>query len=315
MNKLFIYSAIILLSFAAKAQDKNKVIITGSRFTYPLVNKWIEEFKKANPTVQFHLIPRGTPNVDSANFIINAHELSPEEIRSGYKVVNIARYTLLPVANAKNPLVPKFQKEGIEEKDLKTLFFKKYDPLSHLDEAKEKEKNKNKYQPTLYTREQKACAPTTFARNFGFEQADILGKPIAGDDNHLILAVQKDTNGITYNNLGFIYDRTTRKVQKKLEVIPLDLNGNGKLDSDEKFYDTLDQVIEAAEKNANPELATGYINISYPSDHKENYKNLSLFLTWVLNDGQKFNHEFGFLNLQEEILSKQKELLLYSLNK
>ena len=290
-----------------QAQEHKKIIITGSRFSYPLVNKWIDEFKKVHPEIQFHLIPRGTPNVDSANFIINAHELAAEEIRPNYKVVNISRYILLPVANEKNPLVPKFQKEGIEEDELKKLFFKKYDPLASLDEKKEK---KEKYKPTLYTREQKACAPTTFARTYGFEQADILGKPIAGDDNHLILAVKKDTNGITYNNLGFIYDRTTRKVQPGLFVIPVDLNGNGKLDAAENFYGTVDNVIEEVEKKPLSAIATGYVNISYPADHKDNFKDLSIFLSWILEEGQKYNHEFGFLNLEEEILSKQKQLLL-----
>ena len=296
-------------SLIGLSQSTEKVIITGSRFTYPLINKWIEEFKKTNPEVNFTVIPRGTPNVDSANLIINAHELAPAEIRPGFKVINISRYVLLPVANEKNPALAKYEKKGLDEKELKTLFFKKFDPIADL-EAPKKSKGKSEYQPTLYTREQKACAPTTFARSYGFEQEDILGKPIGGDDNHLISAIKKDTNGITFNNLGFIYDIKTRKVNTGLKVIPLDFNNNGKVDEEENIYENLDNLVSVVEGQRSPKVAVGNINLSYPNNVKESNKNLALFLEWVLNEGRQYQHEFGFLDLDKAELNKQKEILL-----
>ena len=309
-NKLFIYAfALVQLVVigSANAQTGEKIIITGSRFTYPLVNKWIEEYKKTNPDVPFHIIPRGTPNVDSANVIINAHELTPEEIRPGYTVINFGRYAIFPVANEKNPLVKTYLKEGIDKQELSKLFFKKYDPLATPE--KESKKEKSKYKPSLYTREQKACAPTTFARNYGFVQQDILGKPIGGDDHHLIAAIKKDTSGITYNNLGFIYDIKTRKLQNGLQIIPLDINSNNKLDEKENFYASLDDVISKLESNSYPEITVGYVNISFPAQANENNKNITAFLNWVLNEGQKYNHEYGFLSVQEEVLAKQKQIV------
>ena len=89
----------------AQKPENGKIIITGSRFAYPLVEKWIAEFKKEYPEVPFRIIARGGTNVDSANLIINAHKLRTEEIKAGNYVVNIGRYALLPVANARNPLV------------------------------------------------------------------------------------------------------------------------------------------------------------------------------------------------------------------
>jgi phosphate transport system substrate-binding protein len=299
-------------SFAQKAEN-GKVIITGSRFVYPLLDKWIAEFKKQYPEVPFQVIARGGPNVDSANLIINAHVLNPEEIRKGYKVVNISQYTLLPVVNAKSPGLKDWASNGIKEKQFKTLFFKKVDPFAPKKE--EKKADPNVFKPVLYTRLEKACAPTTFARNFGFEQADILGKQIGGDDKHLIAAVEKDTNGLTYNNLGMIYDLTTRKVKKDLAVLPFDLNGNGKLDVDENFYATLDEVIERLEKKKYSEITTAYVNISYPGEIDETNKNTVLFLNWILENGQQYNHDFGFLNFEKEKLVQQKELLSFSLNK
>lgn len=196
---LFVILQLISKSSFSQTAADGKVVITGTRFSYPLVEKWIAEFKKEYPNVPFRLITRGNLNVDSANLIINAHKLHPEEIKGGNYVVNIGRYALLPVTNAKNPLVAEWSKKGIKEKQLKKLFFKKYDPFA--DEEEVKEKHKNEYKPTLYTRAQKACAPISFARHFGFKQDDILGKPIGGDDKHLITAIENDTNVFTYSNL------------------------------------------------------------------------------------------------------------------
>ena len=306
----FILTILSLLFTSAFAQKSDKVIVTGSRFTYPLLEKWIAEFKKEYPNVQFHLIARGNLGTDSANLVINAHKLHPEEIKGGTYVVNVGRYALLPVANIKNPAFEEWNVKGIKEKELKKLFFHKYDPFA---EEQAKGKPKTKYQPTIYTRAQKACAPISFARNYGFEQEDIIGKVIGGDDHHLISAIEKDTNGLTYNNLGFIYDLKTRKVKSKLAVVPVDFNNNGKLDIDEKIYDNLDQLITAIETN--PKLAaTEYVNISYAGQVIETNPNVKLFLNWILTNGQKYNHELGFLDFEPNVLAKQKEILVTSVN-
>ena len=311
-RKLTVTIFFIAMAFSfAKAQkaENGKVIITGSRFVYPLLDQWIAEFGKEYPEVKFRLIPRGGPNVDSANLIINAHTLYESEIKPGYKVVNISRYAILPVANAKSQLAKEAQEKGIKEAQLKKLFFKKYDPFA----AKKVEKSNDKSaKPVLYTRAQKACAPTTFARNYGFEQDDIIGKPIGGDDKHLIVAIEKDTNGVTYNSLGLIYDLNTRQVKPGIAVLPIDLNNNGKLDDNEKFYNNLDEVIARLEQKTLSEIPVSFVNVSYPLNIDASNKNLSLFLSWILENGQKFNHEYGYLDFEKNTLADQKEILSQS---
>ncbi len=222
----FLLLSVIALH-SVKAQS-NKIIVTGSRFTYPLLEKWIAEYKKVNPSANIKVNPRGGPETDSANLIINAHELSATEVKAGFKTLNVNRYILLTVANSKSDFAKQYSVSGIKDKELKKLFFEKWDPFEET-EAKDKKKKEKAptHTTTLYTREQIACAPTTFARHYGFEQKDLIGKGIAGDDKHLILAVLKDTNGVTYNNLGMIYDLSTRKVKQGLTVIPEDLRQSG----------------------------------------------------------------------------------------
>jgi phosphate transport system substrate-binding protein len=298
----------IITITSSKAQQSDKVIITGSRFTYPLFEKWIAEYKKTNPAASIKINPRGGNDTDSANLIINAHELSEKEIKPGYKVVNINRYVLLTVANQKSDFSKQYTQTGIREKDVKKLFFEEWDPYEEETEKKKK-KAKKTTAAVLYTREITACAPTTFARHYGYKQKDIVGKGIAGDDKHLIYAVLKDTNGVTYNNLGLIYDLKTRKVKDGLTVIPQDLNGNGKLEEEEQFYSSLDNVIARVEDKDNSNIVIGNVNLSFPATIDSSNKELFNFISWILNEGVKYNHEFGFLDLEPAHLNKQVVIL------
>ncbi len=309
--KIKIASLALLSLFAvltARAQSSDKIIVTGSRFTYPLLEKWIAEYKKVNPSLNIKINPRGGPDTDSANLIINAHELSEKEIRPGFKVIDVNRYALVTVANSKSEFAKEYAATGIKDKEIKKIFFEKWDPFEEEEEKKKKSKAKQGNKTVLYTREQIACAPTTFARHYGFEQKDLVGKGIAGDDKHLISAVQKDSNGITYNNLGLVYDLKTRKVKSGLTIIPADLNNNGKLDEDENFYSTLDEVISKVEEKNYSEIVVGNVNFSFPQDVAAN-KELYNFISWILNDGAKYNHEYGFLDQDKTSLSKQLVIL------
>lgn len=306
---IFFWSLIVLTTYAATAQQ-SKIIVTGSRFTYPLVERWMAEYTKAHPEVAIKINPRGGVDADSANLIINAHELSQEEIRPGYRVVNIGRYILLPVASSKNSKVKTYLENGLDEKTTKKIFFDKYDPFADQElSKKEIEKNKALVAGlSLYTREQKACAPTTFARHYGFEQADLRGKRIGGDDKHLILAILKDTAGITYNNPGGIYDLKTRKVKDGLVILPVDQNNNGRLDADEKIYDNLETLTAALEQKRLNGIVYGNINLSFPQDLATN-RALTEFVLWILKDGQQYIHEYAFLNLESADLNKQITLI------
>ncbi len=298
----------ILAGSGATAQQ-SKIILSGSRFTYPLVERWISEYAKINPQTTIKINPRGGADADSANLIINAHELELDEVRPGYKVVNIGRYVLLPVTNVRNPRLQEYLVSGISEKSAKRIFFDKYEPFEDQPTKKVLEKDKALLNGlTIYTREQKACAPTTFARHYGFEQADIRGKRIGGDDKHLIQVVLKDTTGLTYNSPVLIYDLKSRKVKDGLAVLPIDLNGNGKLDEDEKIYDNLDNLIASLEQKQRSEIAYGNINLSFPQDPEEN-KELTAFVLWILKEGQQYIHEYSFLNLKEDVLNKQISIL------
>lgn len=283
-------SAFILSAadFAFKASNR-KVIVTGTRFTYPIIEKWILEFKKEHPEVPVQLAPLGTPAADSANLKIVSHDLSAKDLKEGETYLALAKYGLLPIANAKSPLVSYYKSKGLQEKDIENLFF-----TEHIGE---------KINYKVYTREQKSCAPISFAGNFGHDFSELSGTKIPGDDKALLNALRLDSLGISYNNLGYVYDIRTRKLAEGIQVLPVDLNHNGKIDADESFS-TLDEVIKHYESTNSKLLATEDVNVIY-SKKAEN-PSLVLFLNWILNEGQQYNHAVGFLNFNASELDKQK---------
>jgi phosphate transport system substrate-binding protein len=116
--------------------------------------------------------------------------------------------------------------------------------------------------------------------------------------------VKQDVTGVSFNNLGFVYNLKTRRVADGLAVIPIDLNTNGKIDTDEQIYKTVDDVIAFIEKTNHAAFVTERVNVLFNKDSKN--EAAGIFLHWVLSKGQKFNHDLGFLYLEPSVLEEQK---------
>lgn len=158
---------------------------------------------------------------------------------------------------------------------------------------------------TVYTRLQKAGAPTTFARYFSFEQKQINGKAIAGSDEHLLKAVLKDSIGVSYNNLNLIYDLKKRSVLSGLAILPVDADDNGRITKEEKFYDNLDEVLARLEKDELKNIPLEYFHLSLP---KHGYNTEALkFLLWVIQNSQNDLHAYGFLRPEQKRFANEKE--------
>jgi phosphate transport system substrate-binding protein len=151
--------------FAQETAD-NKVIITGVRFAYPLVEKWIKDYTAANPKSQIVIETRTITDPQKYDLLIEAYD-QDKEVKETREYLSIGRYALLPVANSKSAFAKEYLEKGLNEKTYKSVFF--HDIYA--------EKDKSITTPfTIYTRLQKAGAPLTFAKYFGYEQQNIKGK-------------------------------------------------------------------------------------------------------------------------------------------
>src|SRR4051812_36294398 len=119
---VFLIYFLVLFTSAAFAQSPSsgKVVITGVRFAYPLVEKWIKDYKTINPSVQVSIDPRGT--VDPANYdlLIEAYEPN-QDIKDSREFFYFGRYALLPVANSTSEFAKNYGNKGLTEKQIKEV--------------------------------------------------------------------------------------------------------------------------------------------------------------------------------------------------
>ncbi|WP_026993916.1 hypothetical protein [Flectobacillus major] len=287
--KKTILSAIAIASFFS-VQAQNKVVLSGTKFTYPLIETWITAYKKVNPEARIKLVDKNQEGAEQANVRIASYDIDKAELKENEVAIPVSRYALLPVANAKNPLAQKAQKRGIKQEDLKKVF------LEDPEDALEDKKTEASYQ--VYTRSARVCSSITFANYLGAKPDDIVGKGITGEDKHLLEAIRRDSLGVTYNNLGYLYDLQSRALQQGLVVLPIDINDNGRLDKDEQIYQDLDVLISYLDKN--PKIkAIPVEKVYFIANTTTENDELNRFVTWVQKEGQAFNQRLGFLNVGE----------------
>jgi ABC-type phosphate transport system substrate-binding protein len=306
MKKIFrIFFTILIIipfSFSSNAQE-SKVVITGVRFSYPLVNAWIDTYKASHPNANIQIESRTTTDPAKYDLLIEAYE--PDSLQKETRdFVYIGRYALLPVANANSAFAKDYGARGLTEDLIRQAYFT--NPYADKERGKKIEINY-----TVYTRLQKAGAPITLAKYFGFEQSNIKGKAIAGADEHLIKAVLKDSSAISYATLGLIYDLKTRTPISGLTILPVDLDDNGRVNDEERIYGNIDQVITRFEAGNLENVPVEYLHISISKKHS-NPEALK-FLQWILNNGQDNLNEFGFLKPEPKRFQKEKEKLLKQL--
>jgi phosphate transport system substrate-binding protein len=303
IKSIYILLAATLASTAASSQN-SKVVITGVRFSYPLVNAWIDAYKKINPSANIVIEPRTTTDPSQYDLLIEAYE--PDSLlKETRDFVDIGRYALLPVANAQSGFAKEFGNKGLTKELIKQIYFQD----AFADKKKERKINSGY---TVYTRLQKAGVPITLAKYFGFEQGNIKGKAIAGADEHLIKAVLKDSTAITYATLGLVFDLKTRNPLTGLTILPVDLDDNGKIQEDEKIFNSVENVLSKLETDDVKNVPIERIHLSI-AKKKSNVEALK-FLQWILNNGRDNLHEFGFLNPDEQRFKKEKEKLLKQLS-
>jgi phosphate transport system substrate-binding protein len=300
MKPSYLYQLLFALfisttAFGAENTANQTILISGTKFTYPLIEKWITEYSKINPNVSIKLALKANA-AESPDLNIIAHQPTPTELQPDQSIIYAGRYALLPVTNNNNPILPAATKKGLNKKELDKLFF---EVLSDDNEPAEK----SKFNATIYSRENKACTSTVLAGYFGHAASEIRGKKVVGDDIYLLSAIKRDTIGLAYNNLGYLYDVNSRKLKAGISLLPIDL----KKDAKPILSGNLDEVLNILETSKVETIPVEKIGFIYAQQNAR--KEVSEFLKWVLTEGQKFNHDKGFLNLSKDLLAEQTNLL------
>ena len=265
--------------------------VKAPRFARPLVEKWITEYAKTQPDVEFQ-ITKGNQNQDNIalNIVFDNQNTEREEF---CHVVYFGEFAVLPITASGSEAAKVLEGKHLNSKKLKQLYFLNDD----FDE--DVKKNKQFEKLVIYSGSNASSVATSFAHNFGEESSNFRGKRISGDDLFLNTALIKDPLGVSFNALPNIFDLKSRHIKDNLTIIGIDV----KKSLEDSFSDkaTLDELILALENGKVSEVAVEKIGVSFNiADDAVNQ-----FLSWVLAQGTKYNHEYGLLNLDNKLVQAQ----------
>jgi phosphate transport system substrate-binding protein len=319
MRKLLISLLLILLVVGCQKEPRKQlnkeelkgiITMSGAWALYPMAVKWAEEFQKIYPKVKIDISAGGAGKgmADCLAEVVDigmvSRDIYPEEIKKGAWWVSVTKDAVVPTVNEKNPILEEILKKGVKRETFINLWIsekiKTWGEINNSD---------NKGSIHIYTRSDACGAAKTWAKYLGKNQEDLIGIGVYGDPG-LAEAVRKDILGIGFNNINFAYDAKTKMPVKQIKIIPIDLNGNGKIDEDENFYNTRDDIVNAIATGIYPSPPAR--DLHFVSHGKPRKKIVLEFIMWVLTDGQKYIPESGYINLTEKKLQKEfKKLIIH----
>ncbi len=293
--------------FPLQAQPEDQISLSGAFALYPMAVKWAEEFKKVHPKVKIDISAGGAGKgiTDVLSNMVDigmvSRDLNPEEIKKGAFDIAVTKDAVVITANASNPVLKDLLSKGIKKSDANEIWI-----TGNIKTWGQILGNNSTLAIHTYTRSDASGAAEIWAKFFGKKQDDLLGIGVFGDPG-VANAVKNDPLGIGFNNVGYAYDSKTKKTNTGIIVVPLDLNHNGKIDPDEDFYKSLDQIIDAIASGRYPSPPAR--DLLFVTNGKPQKKIVVEFINWVLTDGQKYMRESGFINLSSDKIKNEIQKL------
>jgi len=298
--KLF-YTTIIIsalsLTINAQSQSAKEIHLQGSKFLNPLIEQWIAEYSRTHNDVKIVLNTTNDQPADATVQISEDANASGDEI-----VIYGGRYALLPVANKNNPLLPAINKEGVNKDLLKKIYFEK----DIFSEEVASKSDKKWAALSIYTRNAQAATSQVFASYFNDTPTRLRGKKINGDDLFLVSAVRKDTLGLSFNHLNYLFDLQSRSLKEGIAPLPIELGDSRKDRFTVNESVTIDNVLTALQNEPSDVIPVSRFAFRYKAG-SANQAQLEAFLKWVATDGQVYNNQFGLLTLDAQTIAQQSK--------
>ena len=259
---------------------------------YDLTMKWANEYSRLNPNQKINVSKASENNVSE---MIRSGELGIVSEEFFHKLNNsstwsmvVGRDVIVPVMSSKNPLLNEICLKGITTKELSQI-------ISNPE-------NRNwgdligsaqKIPVHFYTTNDQSAA--SVLRSLKNLHQSISNGIQSSSTAEMILAIQNDPNAIGFFNLTQISDQNNKNLLEGLRFVPIDKNGNGKIDYVENIYTSIESFSRGVWIGKYPKVLTSNI-YSVSSTNPNNISEVA-FLKWVLTDGQSFLNENGYSDL------------------
>lgn len=293
---------------AKKADGEAKISISGAWALYPMMQVWAEAYQKSHPGVQINVSGGGAGKgaADTLGGMVEIGMISREpkkdELDKGGVFFAVAKDAVVAVIAAGNPVAGVLKEKGLTQKAFNSLWISgkatTWGAVAGADSAAPVQ---------VYTRADACGAAEAWAKYIGgkdAKQENLKGTGVPNDPG-LLEAVKKDVNGIGYNNYSYVFDNKTGEMAPGIMVVPIDVNGNGRVDPEE-VIDTREKLRTAIRAGIYPHPPARPLYLMTKGEPKSAVKT---FILWVLKDGQDLVDGAGYLKLPDEQIKQQFEAL------
>jgi len=315
MNKLWsaVAAGLILLgTFAVggpvQSPLKGTISVSGAWALYPMVLKWAEEFKRIHPRIRIDVqaggAGKGMADVLSgmADLGMVSREINQEELKRGAFPVAVTKDGVVATVSDRNPRLKDILKRGMTRAQFIDIWI-----TGKIVSWGQTLGTGEKAAVHVFTRSDACGAADTWAAYLGKRQEDLAGIGVYGDPG-IADAVRRDLLGIGYNNVNFAYDAKTLRPVSGLAVVPIDLDGSGRIEDSEQCYATRDDLTRAIAKNLYPSPPARELYLVAKGKPASPGATVE-FLRWILTDGQEFVSETGYIPLAPEKLRENLDRL------
>jgi len=292
---------------SAKSELSGEFSISGAYALYPLAVRWSNDFMKIHPGVRITVEPGGTGlGIENAKAKANhlamiSRPLSDEEINDSIWTIPVAKAGVAPIINQRNPYFKRILERGIDPQKLIRLYTSEK-PVTWgevLDTI-------SKEPVAVYTRADESGAAVVWANFLWKEKPDLKGIQVVGDEE-MIKSIQKNVMSIGYCNFSFAFDTINGDRIKDIQVLPIDLDFDKKIDKKELPFSNINKAHRGLwlgyyPKNLTRELTFG--SIGKPTDQA-----VLEFLNYVLTTGQAIVGKAGFCELNDIYVKNALERL------
>jgi phosphate transport system substrate-binding protein len=290
-----------------KTELAGNFTISGAYALYPLVVKWSNDFMKIHPGVKVSVVSVGTGHgIDDLvakknQLAMISRPLTDEELADSIWTVPVAKAGVAPIVNQKNPYFKRILEKGITPQKLIKLFTGK-EPMTwgELLDTVVKEK------VVVYTRADESGAAVVWANFLWKESPDLKGIKVTGD-REMIKGIQGNPLSLGYCNFSFAFDSISGDRVKDIQVLPIDLDFDRKIDKKEIPFVNITKAHRGLwlgyyPKNLTRELTFG--SLGKPTD-----PNIIAFLDYALTEGQASVGKAGLCELNDVYVRSAREKL------
>ena len=291
---------------AANDTLTGEISLSGAFALYPMVVRWADEFKQLHPNVRIDISGggAGTGMTDALAQVVDLGMVSREiydvETEKGALGFAVVKDAVVATINVNNPHFTEICAKGLTKASAEALWDNRYNTYGDF-------LGTTSTVPVhVYTRSDACGAAETWAVWFGKRQEQLQGTAVYGDPG-VSAAVQKDRVGIGYNNIAYAFDQKTRQPYEGMDVMPLDVDGNGKVDEDENFYSSSMRLITAIIKGQYPSPPAR--NLFLVCNGVPERPVVREFIKFILTEGQQYALGAGYIPLPRPVAQAELEKL------